>query len=76
VTIDRLTEVLHAQPFKRFRMHLVDGGSIEARHPDFVARSPAGRTAVVYSVDDTLEIIDLLLVASIEIVERKRPSRR
>jgi hypothetical protein len=37
-------------------------------HPDFVVRSPAGRTIVVYKPDDTSEIVNLLLVAGLEVL--------
>ena len=39
---------------------------VEHQHPDFLARSPSGRTATVYTSDDGSEVIDLLLVTSLE----------
>jgi hypothetical protein len=41
-------------------------------HPDFLARSPAGRTIIVYRQDETFEVIDLLLVGSHEVLDGKR----
>jgi len=66
MTIEQLTTVLHAQPFQPFRIHMADGRSVDVAHPDFLSRSPAGRTVIVYKQDETFEIIDMLLVASIE----------
>lgn len=64
---EQIGQVLHAQPFKAFRLYLADGRNLDVDHPDFVARAPSGRTIVVYRQDDTFEIVDLLLVTSIEV---------
>jgi hypothetical protein len=39
---------------------MVDGRSFEVVHPDFVARSPSGRTVIVMRPDDSFGILDLL----------------
>ena len=67
MTIEQLSTVHHAQPFQPFRLHMANGRSLDVVHPDFLSRSPSGRTVVVHHRrDDTFEIVDLLLVASIE----------
>jgi hypothetical protein len=66
MTIEQISTVHHAQPFQPFRLHMADGRSVDVHHPDFLSRSPSGRTVIVYKRDETFEIIDLLLVASIE----------
>jgi len=66
MTIEQLTTLLHSQPFQPFRIHMADGRSVDVDHPDFLSRSPAGRTVIVYKRDETFEIIDLLLVTSLE----------
>ncbi len=66
MTIDQLLQVIRAQPFKPFRLNLADGRHLEIHHPEFVARSPSGRTAIVYKPDESFEIVDLLLVVSID----------
>jgi hypothetical protein len=71
MTIEQLSTVHHAQPFQPFRINMADGRSVEVQHPDFISRSPSGRTIVVHKRDDTFEIIDLLLVASIETLNGK-----
>jgi hypothetical protein len=65
LTIEKLREVHKAQPFRPFELHMADGRSLRVDHPEFLATSPSGRTAVVYLPDDRLEIVDLLLVSSI-----------
>ncbi len=76
MTIDRLKERLRAQPFDPFRIHLADGRHLDDKHPDFIAYSPGGRTAAVYSEEDTFEIVDLLLVTSLKILNSKKSSTR
>ena len=68
MTVEQLQAMQHAQPFRPYRIHMADGRSLDVHHPDFVALSPAGRTIVVYKADDTSEIIDLLLVTSLEVL--------
>jgi len=72
MTAEHLIQFQHAQPFRRYRMHLADGRHLDVGHPDFVARSPSGRTAVVYKRDETFEVVDLLLVASLEVLDGER----
>jgi hypothetical protein len=48
-------------------MHLADGREIPVHSPEFVLTVPSGRTVVVAQPDDTLNIIDLLLVTDLEI---------
>jgi hypothetical protein len=74
MTIEQLSTVHHAQPFQPFRIHMADGRAVEVYHPDFLSRSPSGRTVIVYKKDETFEIIDLLLVASIESLNGKPQS--
>ena len=66
----------HAQPFRPYRIHLADGRHVDVRHPDFVARSPAGRTAIVYKADETCTVVGLLLVTSLEVLNGKTTRRR
>jgi len=68
MTVEQLQATQHAKPFRPYRIHMADGRSLDVHHPDFVARSPAGRTIVVYKADDTSEIVDLLLVTSLEVL--------
>ena len=67
MTIEQLRTFYSAQPFQPFVMHLADGRSIPVLHPEFMASAPSGRTVTVYQPDDTLNVIDLLLVTDLEL---------
>ncbi|TWT42207.1 hypothetical protein RAS1_33370 [Phycisphaerae bacterium RAS1] len=67
MNIESIVEVLHAQPFKPFRLHLSSGRSLEVHHRDFIARSPAGRSVIVYKPDESFEVVDLRLIESVEV---------
>ncbi|HUY34123.1 MAG TPA: hypothetical protein VMV69_15350 [Pirellulales bacterium] len=66
MTIERLREAYQAQPFRPFTIHLADGRQIPVLHRDFVMAVPSGRTVIVCQPDDSLNIIDLLLVTDLE----------
>ena len=67
MTIEQLRNFYNAQPFQPFFMHLADGRTIPVHHPRFMAAAPSGRTITVYQPDDTLNVVDLLLVTDLEI---------
>jgi hypothetical protein len=67
MTIEKVRDFYHAQQFQPFVMHLADGRAIPVQHPEFIAAAPSGRTMTVYQSDDTLNIVDLLLVTDLEI---------
>lgn len=67
MTIDRLKEVHGAKPFQPFTIHLADGRELLVDHPEFLARSPSGRTITLYTPEDRMEIIDLLMVVSVSV---------
>ena len=80
MTVERFQQVLSAQPFRPFTIHLADGTSIPVSSREFVAPSPSGRTVVVFQADDRMNILDLLLVTNL-VVEpsnghRPRKGRR
>ncbi len=76
MTVDQLQAMQQAQPFQPYRIHMADGRHLDVAHRDFLARSPAGRTVVVYKPDETFEVIDLFLVASLEVLRGKRNGSR
>jgi hypothetical protein len=67
MTIEQLTAFCNAQPFRPFVIHLADGREISVHHRDFIMAAPSGRTLSVYQPDDTLNVIDLLLVTDLEV---------
>ena len=57
--MEEILDFQRATPFTGYIIHLSDGRSLEVEHPEFLARSPLGRSIVVYgplgSLDGTLE---------------------
>jgi hypothetical protein len=64
MTIEQLRQVHEARPFQPFDLCLADGRTLPVDHPEFLSRSPAGRTIGVGRADGTIEIVALLLVVS------------
>ena len=67
MTIEESRNVHNAQPFRPFVIHLADGRQVPVHHRDFIMAVPSGRTLVVCQPDDTVNIIDLLLVTDLEL---------
>jgi hypothetical protein len=78
MTIDQVRNLYNAQPFRPFIIHLADGRQIPVHHREFVMAVPSGRTVFVCQPDDTVNIIDLLLVTDLELqpVSDRRRKRR
>ena len=76
MTIERLKELYEATPFKPIVIHLADGREIPVRHRDFIMAIPSGRTIYVAQPDDTVNIIDLLLVTDVELKGRNGARKR
>jgi hypothetical protein len=65
-----------ARPFRPFRIHIADGRHLDVAHCEFLAHTPSGRTVIVTKEDETFEVIDLLLVTSLELINgMAKPSR-
>jgi hypothetical protein len=67
MTIEQMRTAYQAQPFRPFVIHLADGRAISVDHREFIMSVPSGRTILVAQPDDTVNIIDLLLVTDLEI---------
>jgi hypothetical protein len=76
MTIEKLRDFYNAQPFKPFVIHLADGRELPVHHRDFIMAAPSGRTVMVYQPDDSLNVIDLLLVTDLELKPNKNGSRK
>lgn len=76
MTIEQLRTIYTAQPFRPFTIHLADGRSIPVHHREFIMAVPSGRTLVVCQPDDTVNIIDLLLVTDLELTPTPNGSRK
>jgi len=66
MTGGEIRKLFEGTPFLPFRVHLANGKSVDVPHPDFMHLSPTGRRLIVDRPDDTFEIIDVLLVTSLE----------
>jgi hypothetical protein len=66
MAIDELVRMHQAKPFNPFDIYLADGRTLPVEHPEFLARSPVGRTISVGLADGSHEIVDLLLVVSLK----------
>jgi hypothetical protein len=74
MAVEQLTNMHHAQPFRPFTIHMGDGRSFYVKHPDFLSRSPSGRTIVVHGDDDSFSILDMLLVTEFEVHASDKPN--
>ena len=68
-----LRDELHREPFRPFRLRLADGRELFVPHPDFVAVSPR-RVVVIDPHDESMSIIEPLLIVSIETWTERAPS--
>jgi hypothetical protein len=75
MTIEQLRHKHRTQPFQPFRIHLVDGRSLDVMHPEALAYGVSGRTISVAKPTDVFEIVDLLLVVSLEPIKNGKRRR-
>jgi hypothetical protein len=68
--INEIRNLLHAQPFRPFLVHIADGGRIAVKHMDFVALAPTGREMFVYQPDGSWQIVDVLLVTRLQVLTK------
>jgi hypothetical protein len=76
MTIDQVRQFYEAQPFQPFVIHLADGRQVPVNHREFIMAVPSGRTIIVAQPDDTVNIIDLLLVTDLEFKPASNGSRK
>ena len=76
MTIEQIRAVYNAQPFQPFTIHLADGRAVPVLHHEFFMAVPSGRTLFVCQPDDTVNIIDLLLVTDLELRPAKANGQR
>jgi hypothetical protein len=76
MTIEQLRAAYSAQPFRPFVIHLADGREVAVASREFIMAVPSGRTVVVCQPDDTVNIIDLLLVTDLEFKPSANGSRK
>ena len=67
MTIEKVREVLHANPFVPFSVRLADGRSVPVLHPDFASASQTGRILhIFYGPNDASTFVDVVLVTALE----------
>ena len=77
MTLHQIRKLYHMRPFQPFTIHMGDGRKVEVAHPEFLALSPEGCSAIVYERSGDFQIIDLLLVTSLRVMKGRRgPFRR
>lgn len=73
MTLEVLRKYHQAQPFRPFVLHMADGRSARVDLPEFLAYTGGGRTIIVGdAVGEGSEIVDLLLNASIQVLDSRR----
>ncbi len=73
MTVEQLVNVLHAQPFRPFTIHMGDGRSFNVKHQDFLSRSETGRTVIVHGSNESFSVLDLLLMTDLEVHPQATP---
>jgi hypothetical protein len=66
MTVEQLIQMHQKRPFEPFDIHFAVGRVLPVEHPEFLSRSPTGRTIGVGTVDGVIEVADLLLVTSLK----------
>jgi hypothetical protein len=67
MTIEAIRRFYEAQPFQPFVIHLADGRALPVLSREFMMALPSGRTIYVCQPDETVNVIDLLLVTDLEV---------
>ena len=62
-----IRKLVRAVPFVPFTIHLADGGRVRVPTVDHVAVSPAGGRVIVFTDDDTHDILSGLLISRITV---------
>jgi hypothetical protein len=77
MTGEQIRRLYQATPFQPFRVHMANRRSVDVPHPDFMHLTPTGRRLIIDREDDSSEIIDVLLITSVETLAKNgRGSRR
>ena len=67
MAVEKLREVVNANPFVPFSMRLADGRTIPVVHPDYIAFSQSGRIVCAFhGPNDASTFVDVVLVTALE----------
>jgi hypothetical protein len=73
MNIREIIDLKNASPFVPFDVLMADGREFRVNHPDFIARSPTGRSVVLYDATG-VHILDVRLIAELRHPEPSTPS--
>jgi hypothetical protein len=65
--IEEMRNLLKAQPFQPFVIHLPEGRTVPIARRDFALLSPNGRTLLAYEPDSSFNMIDVMLISSVQV---------
>ena len=75
MTIEKVRELQHANPFVPFSVRLADGRLIPVQHPDFGSSSQTGRVLhVFHGPQDASTFVDVVLVTALEMNSGSAPT--
>ena len=62
-----IRKLMHAAPFAPFTLHMADGAQLRVPTVDHIAISPSGGRVIVFSDDDTHDVLSSLLVTRLTV---------
>ena len=62
---------LKAKPFRPFTLRTADGDTFHVSHPESMLMTPNGRTLVLVTPKSDLEIIDTIMLVSVNVNGRR-----
>ena len=66
MTSEQIRKMIRARPFEPFRVFLADGRELQVQHPEMIAVTGGGRTAIVTLPEgEDYEVIDILMVTGL-----------
>lgn len=71
---EEIRKAQKAEPFQPYWLRLADGREYKVPHPEFLVMTPDGRTVVVITPDNSLDILDGMLITSLHF--DKPPQKR
>jgi len=68
MTIDQIRRLYQSEPFQPFELCLADGSKVHVPTRELLLAPPSGRTIAVYQAEDeSIHILDLLLVTEVRV---------
>lgn len=68
MTVDQIRQLVHAEPFVPFELHLANGRAVRVPSREMLLAPPSGRTIAVYDAGaKAIEVIELLLATNIKL---------